>query len=369
VPRKAGSTLWLRNYTACEVSDVASDALGNVLVACAGAATLKLDREGALLWSKPFGSLIATDPDGSAYVAGSFAGSLDLGPSELHSRGGRDVFVAKLARDGTLAYGVGLGGSEDDDALGLAIDSARRVVISGAGLGTVKLDELGNVLWTQSLVGELAADLGGNTWVTGALVGAQDFGGGTLTSHGGADIFVVKLGPHGEHLLSKSFGDSAEHQLSQGITADRDDNVFVTGVFDGSVDFGAGPLTVLPGACPADAWCNTSGFIAKLDTEGEALWSVPLGPMRALAGVALDSRGNVVLSGALPGGVSPFRQPWVSELDGSGVQLWQRTEWPGAGLGAGHQIAVDPCDAPLWSVSARLEPHADELWYVAKLAP
>jgi hypothetical protein len=369
VPQKPGSPLWLQSYDPREISGVASDAASNLLVACAGAATFKLDRDGGLLWSKPFGSLVAVDQAGSAYVAGSFTNPLQLGSSNLQSRGGRDAFVVKLAPDGTVVYAVTLGGSEDDDVLSLAVDSARRVAISGAGLGTLMLDEHGDVLWAKSFSGQLAVDSRGNTWLTGALVGAQDFGGGTLTSRGGADVFVVELGPRGEHIFSKNFGDSGELQQAGGIAVDRYDNVFVGGVFDGSIDFGGQTLPLKLGTCPADAWCKTSGFVVKLDAQGDALWSVSLGPLLALAGVASDSRGNVVLSGALPGDVTPFRQPWVSERDGSGVELWRRAEWPEAGLGAGHLVAIDPCDAPLWSVSARSAPQADDRWYVAKLAP
>jgi hypothetical protein len=367
-PQEPGSPLWLNSYDVREISDIASDAAGNVLLACAGSATLKLDREGALLWSKPFGSLVAVADDGSVYVAGSLGNSLELGSGELRSRGGRDAFVVKLARDGAVVYGVTLGGSEDDEPLSLAVDGAQRVIISGAGLGTVQLDELGNALWQKNFFGKLAADSSGNTWLTGALVGSQDFGGGVLTSRGGADIFVVKLGPRGEHLFSKSFGDSAEQQ-GEGIAVDRDDNVFIAGVFASSVDWGPGALMLKPATCPAEAWCKTSGFVAKLDAQGDALWSASLGPMRALPGVATDSHGNVVLSGALPGGVTPFRQPWVSELDSSGAELWRRAEWPESGLGAGHLVAVDVCDAPLWSISARPALQVDERWYVAKLAP
>lgn len=353
--QEPGSPLWLNSYDVREISGIASDAAGNVLLACAGAATLKLDREGALLWSKPFGSLVAVDRDGSVYVAG--------------SQGGRDVFVFKLSRDGALVYGVTLSGSQDEAPLSLAVDGARRVIISGAGLGTVKLDEQGNVLWTKTFFGFLAADSTGSTWLTGALVGSQDFGGGVLTSRGGADIFVAKLGPRGEHLFSKTYGDSAEQQQGQGIAVDRADNVFVAGVFDGSVEFGPETLMLKPGTCPAEAWCKTSGFALKLDAQGDKLWSVSLGPMRALPGVASNSRGNLVLSGALPGSLRPFRQPWVSELDSFGAELWRCAEWPEGGLGAGHLVAVDACDAPLWVISVLPESQADERWYVAKLAP
>ena len=46
------------------------------------------------------------------------------------------------------------------------------------------------------------------------------FGGATLTSLGGADIFVAKYDAAGNHLWSKRFGDAAIAQQGRGIAAD-----------------------------------------------------------------------------------------------------------------------------------------------------
>jgi hypothetical protein len=99
------------------------------------------------------------------------------------------------------------------------------------------------------------------------------------------------------------------------------------------------------------------------------LWSRSLGPMRSIDGAASDSRGNSVLSGALPGGVTPFRNAWLTALDASGATLWRRAEWPETGIGAGHGVAIDPCNNVFWSVSALPQLESEERAYVAKLSP
>jgi hypothetical protein len=182
-------------------------------------------------------------------------------------------------------------------------------------------------------------------------------------------VFVVKLGPEGQHVFSRSFGDAGELQQGQAIAVDRADNLTIAGVFDGSLDFGAEPLALAPGSCPAEVWCKTSGFVAKLDPAGHTVWSKSRGPMRELARIATDSRDNLVLSGALPGGVTPFRQSYLSKLDSAGQELWRTAEWPGTGIGAGHWVAVGPCDDLIWSVSVRPTRDADETAFLARLAP
>jgi hypothetical protein len=181
-------------------------------------------------------------------------------------------------------------------------------------------------------------------------------------------VLVLKLDPRGQHLWSKAFGDAAVEQRGESIALTANGEVLVAGVFDGRLDVAADSV-LQPASCPADAWCNTSGFVVKLDAAGNALWSRSLGPMRSVRGAATDSGGNVVLSGALPGGVTPFRNSWLTALSAGGPPLWRRAEWPETGIGAGHAVTIDVCGDVLWSVSARSEIESEERAYLAKLSP
>jgi hypothetical protein len=198
-------------------------------------------------------------------------------------------------------------------------------------------------------------------------MGAIDFGGGPLTSSGGGDVFVAKLGPNGDHVFSRRFGDAADLQQGQALAVDHSDNVIIAGVFEGALDFGAGALK-FP-RCPEEVWCKTAGFVTQFDSRGRLLWSLSFEPMRELQGVAVDSLNHVVFSGALPGGVPPYRIPVVSELDPHGSALWRRAEWPESGIGAGHRVAIDPCDNVVWSLSALPAIGSNEQPYVSKLSP
>jgi hypothetical protein len=77
--------------------------------------------------------------------------------------------------------------------------------------------------------------------LTGAMVGAADFGGGQLISGGSDDVFVARLKGDATHLWSARYGDP-NSQGGTVITADSLGRVVAGGSFEGSLDFGGGSL-------------------------------------------------------------------------------------------------------------------------------
>ena len=366
-PADDGSAPWLQSYDGPEISGLSASADGDTLLARSGVETLRLDGEGRELWSKPYGSLVATDDEGNVYVAGTFEGTLTLDQRELVAESGRDVFVVKLDRDGEVLGAAALGSSGGDEALtSLVLDGQGNVIVSAAGWGTIKLDAGWNVAWRKSFGGSAAVDEQGRVWLTGGLIGSADFAGATLSSYGGSDVFVVQLAADGSLLSARNFGDAGALQRGESIVV-ADGTVLVAGTFDGSLDFGAGALQWT--GCSTDAWCQTFGFVVQLAADGSAIWSKSLGPMRAVAGAAAGPAGRIALSGALPGGVRPFRQTWLVELDNAGTELFRRAEWPETGIGAGHGVTFDGCGRLLWALSVRPSLALEERTYWAKLLP
>jgi hypothetical protein len=80
-------------------------------------------------------------------------------------------------------------------------------------------------------------DASGNVFVTGILDGTVNFGGGSLASAGSSDIFLVKFDPSGNHVWSQRFGDATE-QRGYSVVADGGGNTFLTGGMQGTVNFG-----------------------------------------------------------------------------------------------------------------------------------
>jgi hypothetical protein len=261
------------------------------------------------VWAKVFGDVdvgmasdVAVDEDGNVVIAGHFAGTTDFGDGPLTSAGAADAFVAKFDPAGQLLWSQRYGDAADQAALGVAVDGASNVV------------------------------------VTGQFRGSIDFGGGALTSAGEEDVFVAKLDSSGKHVWSKRFGDAAV-QTPTSIAANAAGTVVVAGEFDGAIDFGLGPLTGSGGPLGSD------GFVVSLDAAGAANWSRGFGNADAnnanllltdTAGdVAIDASGAVWLVGWFHGTIDLGSGPITSQsaaqdallvkFDPSGDPEWHHT--------------------------------------------
>jgi hypothetical protein len=289
---------------------------------CSGPA---LEGCGEHLWSKAFpgmssqeGSKVAVDGAGNVIVVGSLTGSADFGGGLLTANQSYDTFVAKFDPAGNHLWSVRMGGVEYEFATGVAVNAAGDVYVAGAyftstdlggGLLTsagqydmflVKLSgATGAHVFSKSFGGpsydeasDIAIDAGGDVFVTGSFKSTINFGGGVLTATPGgyADIFVAKLNGSGNHVWSKSFG-AAGIDNPEGLAVDPSGNVLVTGYFEQTVDFGGGPL--------ASAGVEDL-FILKLSSAGGGhVWSKRAGSASYERGVdiASDVSGNVLVTG------------------------------------------------------------------------
>jgi hypothetical protein len=137
----------------------------------------------------------------------------------------------------------------------------------------------------------VAFDGSGNIFMTGYFMNQVNFGGTTLSSGGGRDLFIAKYSSSGAHLWSKKIGGIGD-EIAYGLAVDGSGNIVVTGLFQGTTDFGGGALSSTYGGIDT--------FVAKFSgVDGHYLWarnfnsnSDDMG-----RGIAVDSRGDVLVSG------------------------------------------------------------------------
>ena len=190
-----------------------STLFGTITLTDGGVFAVKLDTSGNWLWARKAdgnnyasGTGIVTTADGHSRVTGHFEASLGFGASSITSNGDRDVFVAALDSGGTWLWATSAGGTDYDTSMGLTLD---------------------------------AAD---NTYVTGRFQDTAAFGASALTSAGESDIFIACLNPSGIWQWSRRAGGSY-YDFGNGVATDSSGNIFCTGEFWNSADFGAANLT------------------------------------------------------------------------------------------------------------------------------
>ncbi len=176
---------------------------------------------------------IAVDASGAAYLTGD-TDSTDFPTSGAYQAafaGVSDAFVAKLSATGdALAYATYVGGSDDDAALGIAVDAS------------------------------------GAAYVTG-YTGSTDFptsGAYQAVFAGGGDAFVAKLSAAGDALAYATYLGGSGWDEVLGIAVDSSGAAYVTGYTE-STNF---PTS---GAYQATNAGGRDAFVAKLSAGGDAL--------------------------------------------------------------------------------------------------
>jgi hypothetical protein len=213
--------------------------------------------------------VVALDTTGAAVVTGNTTSSdfpTTPGAYDTTFNGGAgfgDAFLAKLDPSGsTLLYSTFLGGSSDDSAQGLAVDTAGAAVVSG---------------WADS------PDFP-------TTPGAYD-----RTYNGGRDIFVAKVDASGSTLTYSTFlGGSSQEETYFALALDAAGAPVMSG-FTTSSDF---PTT--PRAYDTTYNGGQDTFVTKLDASvSTLLYSTFLGgsDYEQAERLVLDAAGHAVVSG------------------------------------------------------------------------
>jgi hypothetical protein len=301
---------------------------GPVSTSLTSAFLAKYSSTGLHQWSKKLstatsgtdeGTALAADVNGNVIVGGSIYQTSDFGGGPLTSAGGQDVFLAKYSSAGVHTWSQRFGGASDDVVNDLALDGSGGPVATGYfngsadfGGGTLssaggkdiyvaKYSSAGSHVWSERIGGSLddaatsvAVDGGGNVVLTGNFASSSvDFGGGALLNSGGADIFLAKYSSAGTHVWSKRFGGGfSAAENGYDVATDGAGNVLLTGSVVDTIDFGGGPL-------PSDGWYDI--FLAKFSATGAHVWSRRTGA-GAGKGIAADSSNNVITAGTFSGG-------------------------------------------------------------------
>jgi hypothetical protein len=181
--------------------------------------------------------------------------------------------------------------------------------------------------------------------VGGTFHATTDLGGGPLTSAGVNDAYLCKLSASGQHVWSRRFGGTGTEGWN-GLAVDANGDVVAGGVFNGTSDFGAGPLTSM----------GSDVIVAKYDANGGAVWTKSYGDgaTQQANAVATDANGNIVVGGHFAslmsfGGAQPLASGspflyngFIVKLSPTGAEIWSRSLGTAGVNEIVSSVAVDP---------------------------
>jgi hypothetical protein len=240
-----------------------------------------------------------------------------------------------LVIDPTLGYSTYLGGTGNDYATSVAVDSTGSAYVTG---------------YTSS-----------TNFPTVAGSFQTTCGGGTACSTTHINAFVSKLNSTGTALVYSSYLGGSTKDYGYGIAVDGSGNAFIAGTTY-SVDFPATAGSYQP-TCGAGLCADGAGFITEVNPTGSGLvYSTYLGGTNTnqTNAIALDSSGNAYVTGytkstnfpVTPGVFQPkcasckqtFVDSYVTKINSSGTALVYSTFLGGNNADVGYAITVDSSD-------------------------
>jgi len=282
-------------------------------------------------WSRKWGGQdveigygAAIDSSDNIYFTGT---SYSFGP------GDSAIVLLKYDDSGSLLWNITWGGSSYDLSYGVTVDSLDNIYLAGEtgsfGAGgvdmvLVKYDSSGEQLWNRTWGGSamLNVDKGWGVEVDSLenvyLVGvSNNFGAGE------EDIILVKYDSYGIQLWNRTWGGSLS-DFGYAIAIDSLDYIYLVGTTFSS---GAGEEDII---------------LVKYDSSGTPLWDRTWGGGLSDIGygIAIDSTGNIYLTGITNSFGTGMDDMVLVRFDNSGTQLWNRT-WGGNSFDSGSDIVID----------------------------
>jgi hypothetical protein len=303
---------------------------------------------------------IEADMDNTVTVIGSFSGAVDVGTGPVTAAGIQDMFVLRIGSDHIVDWTKSYGGANGFSLMEVAGDKNADVLLAGTyessfdfgstslvsatgGRGFIgKIHRMGGELWaapigkdeagTRVRIQALTTDAHANVIVAGSFHGCLVEGnsGCDTLSVGVRDLFVVKLDSNGKTLWVKTFSDpmtAASSADAQNVALDAEDNILVSGTFQGALSLGARSTKSNPGAQTA--------FVAKLDATGEPRWATTFAGSgdQAASALAVTKHGHVIFAASLSTGANAQVGAKIYSgsarllvgIDAQGTPTWSRS--------------------------------------------
>jgi hypothetical protein len=268
----------------------------------------KFDSSGNFIWARTWGGNlwdgingnIAVDSLGNIYTSGAFESMVDFdtgaGSDNHSSNGAADCFLNKFDSSGNFCWARTWGGGAYDRSSGVSVDSSGNVYVTGLFSAIVdfnpgsgidnhfsfggydaflsKFASTGDFEWAGTWGGSgwdmginITTDNNGNAYVSGRFDTSVDFDpsadSAIRISNGGADAYLSKLDSNGNLDWVNTWGSTFD-DLGMAVAVDSQGSSYVTGRFEGTVDFDPGS-----GASNVDSNGKFDVYMSKFGQVGD----------------------------------------------------------------------------------------------------
>jgi len=299
---------------------------------------MRMNEKGEMLWRLMLGG--EKEDEAKAITRAADGGLFILGTTKSLSKDyDKDIYVAKVTLEGKLVWEKAIGGERDEHAGGIAgTDDGGALVVGDSGsygkrykdIYIAKMNKDGKVLSSHTIGGEKGEEANGLTRLKDgnfALVGMREMDDGNYK-----DFFVMKLDQDGKNLWAKTFGGTYNDSL-HGVTGTADGGFVAVGKTrsygseqsdltvmkfsaDGKLawhkiygfkyyEYGNAVTTTSDGGFMLVGGTNTLGkgghsvYLLALDKDGKLIWSHVYGERNKDTGhgIARMSDGTLVVVG------------------------------------------------------------------------
>jgi uncharacterized repeat protein (TIGR01451 family) len=308
-----------------------------------------------------FMNRIATDNFNNVVNTSTFTGTVEVDGQNYSSLGGLSSLIIKKDDNGAVLWAKSLACNGTTIIGGIYIDNQSNIYVTGMFGDTlnatllncqpfpisnsggirafiVKYAPNGNVLWSNSIMCSTSGSSGnadlyritGNgsdrIAISAAFenVGPQTVGSSTVSPAVG-NVLIAFCDDNGNWLNAKVLSGPNNTQLSMSLAMNNNAELFIGGVFKGSMDLDAAGILTTP---PSDL----NDFIIKLNANGDFEWAHALPLSSWWRTEVMVYQNDVFLTGSFGGTVtigstsltSTYISTYLTRLDNAGNFLWAK---------------------------------------------
>jgi len=259
-----------------------------------------------------WGTGLVTDNQGNIFITGYFSANCSFDTIDFSSNGCFDIYLVKLTQNGTVLWGKSFGGFACDYSTSICIDDNQNIYVAGFyayssliigdtvlssgdefNAFLAKFDNNGNFIWAKSIASTGDDEGLSLKYKNGSIYFSGEFGNTinldtfSISSNGLSDAFIARIDTSGTVIWIRTAGGTG-YDSASGVTVDDNGNIYISGTFSDSVNFG--PFQVISNG-------GDDIFICKYDSAGTEQWIRTMGGVSDDQGskLATDHSGNVYI--------------------------------------------------------------------------